>query len=268
MIVEPCNGSSEILQLLQQDIDSSTGLVLGTYDLADFGTSLAYDLMGRIVREDPGAGASVLHHFLIVTPTSSNSTPSHQVEHCDPNFGGVDCPNDSRRYSSKTTYFDGLSRPKRSAIAFPSHGNSELNQSRTVDRDSAGRASFESTWLAPLGTSYTGYDRFGGVGTIQPSGEDPVKFTYVGDRKTTRELKVAITLSGTTSVSPPKPETTSAAWFLSARTRSRLLRVMPAMGSSRPTPTIRRTGSSRSAMWPPAQPAGKGGNSRTTAADF
>ena len=200
VVVEPCDGTTEVLQTSHQLIDASTGLPTKVFDSADFGVSLTYDSMGRLIREDPDAGAARLHLHVVPALGASVESPSYQVEMCDPSVGGQDCPNDSRRFSSRTTYFDGLGRPTSEAIAYPAAGNSQLDQSRSFEHDALGRTTFESTWQQPLGTTISGYDRFGRASQVQPSGEDPVKLTYVGERKATRELKVATSLTGTASI--------------------------------------------------------------------
>lgn len=200
VVVEPCDGTTEILQALHQEIDTSTGLPLRVYDSAGFGTSLSYDVMGRLVREDPDQGAATLHKHSVVTASSVNVTPSYQVESCQPGVGGDDCPNDHRRLSSRSTFYDGLGRPTSVAVAFPAEGNPQLNQSQLFERDAAGRTTFESTWLSPLGSSYSDHDRFGRVATIQPSGEEAVHISYRGERKTTRELRVATSIGETSSI--------------------------------------------------------------------
>ncbi len=200
VLVEPCDDTDEILQTLHQEVDADAGLISRIYDSADFGVSLSYDAMGRLVREQPDQGAVTLHLYSVPTIASGITTPAYQVERCDPNFGGNDCPNDYRRFSSHSTYYDGLGRPISEAVAYPAEGNSELDQSRSSSRDVLGRTTFESTWQPPLGTAYSGYDRFGRVGTIQPSGTESVQLTYVGERKITREVKVATGLTSVSSV--------------------------------------------------------------------
>ena len=197
-IVEPCDSEAEILQVFHSEIDAGTGAPLRSYDSAGFGTSFSYDEMGRLVREQPDQGAATLHLHTVTGP--GVTTPAYQVELCDPTFGGADCPNDYRRLSSRNFYFDGLGRPTREAVAYPAQGNSEFEQSRSFSRDSAGRTTFESTWEKPLGTTYSGYDRFGRVSRIEPSGAAAVNYTYVGDRKVTREEKIGTGLDTTSSV--------------------------------------------------------------------
>lgn len=97
-------GSSVNFRSLDLDVDKNTGLPSARRDVAGMETTLSYDSMGRLTREqpEPGGGAQVRYGYRVATGSTRDTAKAIFVQ---------DWTNDgSERLSRKISYFDGFDR--------------------------------------------------------------------------------------------------------------------------------------------------------------
>jgi RHS repeat-associated protein len=189
--IDPCDDSA-VLSVADATIHPATGLPSAVRDASGFETELAYDNMGRLVTEKPEEGA--WSNSVFKFPKVGQSTPdipSVQIETCP--HGQAGCSGLARG-SSRYKEFDGLGRLSREALALPVEGNPQQNQDRKFTYNALGWKLKESTWQQQKETTFSGHDRFGRVGNIQPPGTNPaIAVSYHGERRTIRKTRIELT---------------------------------------------------------------------------
>ncbi len=189
--IDPCDNSA-VLVVVDATNDANTGLPLSVRDASGFETALRYDNMGRLVAEEPEEGAfrSILFKF----PKVGQSTPDKASVLTETCPQGQSTCSGTNRGSSRYQEFDGIGRLRREALALPVEGDPQQNQDRKFTYNALNWKLTESTWQQQKNTTFSGYDRFGRVGTIQPPGpvNPAIGITYKGERLTTRKTRIEL----------------------------------------------------------------------------
>ncbi|MEM9552698.1 MAG: RHS repeat-associated core domain-containing protein [Acidobacteriota bacterium] len=188
--VDPCSGA-DIVSRIDQEIDASTGLPSRVFDVAGVGTSLVYDRMSRRVRETPDESAIVETVYTFPTTAQPSRVNAVKTKSCPP---GVPSCGDSQALSWEYHEFDQLGRRTITSARYPSVSSLTTFEDKTFVYNPLGWILEERTWGggASRATTYSNYDRFGRVGTLDPSGgtNGPTHFSYDGERVTHRETRI------------------------------------------------------------------------------
>ncbi|MCB1035108.1 MAG: RHS repeat protein, partial [Acidobacteria bacterium] len=173
-------------------IDASTSLPSVTFDVAEVPTTLAYDVLGRLVRATPstalGEASTVLTHH-----NPGNQNPWVTIERKD---GTV-------VVSSTELQFDHFGRPRETRVRRPLPGGGWSWSKRQTLYDAAGRLYVETTLQDANShttlnrTLYKKYDAFGHATEINAPDRQVVRMFYFGDRKVERRAGVATSEAST-----------------------------------------------------------------------
>jgi len=196
---EVLDGTRVLVTTLDQDIDQSTGLTSAARDSAGAATTFSYDLLGRVVREEPPDEAAILTVFKRAT---SSTRARIVVKREDPAS-----PGDDRLCSSSTDLqcaqfdLDALGRVVEERHRRPDG----YYRKRETEYDAAGHKSrvseFQAGNVASSSlhwTRFENYDPFGRVGRIVSPDGHSVDIQYEGTRSVIRKVHgVATSTAGT-----------------------------------------------------------------------
>jgi len=196
-VVDPCDESKEILKPVDQDIDSYTGLVKTSRDSAGVATQFGYDVMNRQTSVHPPQSAWTHIAYEFPTTSQPNKVLRVTTSSCPPGQWTCGTP-----LSWGRSTYDGLGRRTLEERQYPGTGASEIvTDSRTWTYNALGWTLSESVWgNANKKTVFSGHDRFGRVGNIQPPGANPaVEISYDGEGAVTRKTWITTQADGTRS---------------------------------------------------------------------
>jgi len=181
----------DILSLINQDIDSSTGLPSALYDVADVKTDLLYDALGRLTGEQPADDAWSSYSYSLPTATEG---PKLTMARCA--NGATSCSS-SQALSYASSDYDGLGRRVRETVYFPASFGT-TSESRVFTWNALGWKLAQSTWGdEDLESTWSGFDRFGRPAEMHLPGKNPISlFQYLGARVVKRQERIVTGFGG------------------------------------------------------------------------
>jgi RHS repeat-associated protein len=146
----PSDDSTLSFLSVDQTIDCSTGLASSSRDISGLQTSYAFDDLGRITSEAPGAGEAGTVY--IYTPESASSPAKVAIRRRAPN-GTI--------LSGGQVEFDGFGRVEREVRDLPGGGQAERTSSWTARGDLFARTEWHAPNTVTGTTSFNQIDPFG-----------------------------------------------------------------------------------------------------------
>lgn len=185
------DGSTDVLSLVNQGIDDSTGLPSALYDVADVKTDLIYDALGRLTGERPAEDAWWSYGYGL---PAGKDGPTLTMARCS---NGVTSCTESDSLSYATSNYDGLGRRIQETVHYPA-SSGVTKESREYEWNALGWKLSESTWGdEDLKTTWIGHDRYGRPAEVQLPGKNPISlFKYLGARAVMREERIVTAFGG------------------------------------------------------------------------
>ncbi len=171
-------------------VDPNTGLPSRTTDTAGDYIDYGYDLLGRLVSEDPAEDGAIVHTWTAATSASSRT---RVVSKFLAESGGGEL-------ARTRTEFDSFGRLLVEKRLMPGGGF----PARWYGYDAVGNLAHVSVWGdSSEKTTYSNYDPFGRPGTVSSPDGSTISLNYLGARRTQRTSKV---FNGSTEVNSTTTE--------------------------------------------------------------